>query len=889
MRDRISRRLSSAFLIMICIISSTWIPRAAQGAPVDQRRVLPTTVTPNHYRIDITPDADALTFKVSVQIDITVHQATRKIVLNDADIVIDQATLDDGTKVNSIDRDTDAQTATLALSHTLKPGAHTVSMTYHGTIYRQASGLFALDYETAQGKARALFTQFENSDARRFVPSWDEPGRKATFTLTATVPAGQMALSNMPIAATEVLPGNLKRVHFAATPRMSSYLLFFGVGDFERVNRDIEGVDVGVVVKRGDSAAAAFALDAAAHILPYYNDYFGTPFPLPKLDLIAAPGDSQFFGAMENWGAIFYFERDLLIDSRISTDLDKQGVYITVAHEMAHQWFGDLVTMAWWDDLWLNEGFASWMEYKVTDHFHPDWKIWMQGLHQSHRAMEIDSKDGTHPIITPIKDVLQASDAFDTITYSKGAAVIRMLESYVGETAFRDGVRRYMHDHAYGNTTTDDLWKEIDQGSSQPLTPIAHDFTLQAGVPEVTEVSSSCQADKTTLQVTQSHFAIDAGSTAARLWHVPVRTAHVGGPPSTDIVAGASRQTLRLAECGTTIINAGQTAYFRTRYSHDSMAAIAAHYAQLPPIDQLGVLDDTRALAYGGKEPMSALLDLTTHIPADADPLVASALVGVLLALDKLHDGLQTQTAFRAYAHRLLNPLFVRVGWDPRPGEEGNVALLRPRLIAALGAFQDTGVIDEARRRFDRYMIDKSDIDPGVRQAFLNVTAVHADQKTWDRLRGLAKDARTEVERQEYYEMLAVPESAELAQQALQLALSGEPPPTTGPNMLSAAAGRHPAMAFDFAVAHWETLSPFIEPASQPRFMPGILTDTSDLNLIAKLDAFAAGHIPPDARQDLRKTESNIRYLAKIREDQLPQVDEWIRKQGFRFGGDLGK
>jgi aminopeptidase N len=865
---------------MICTTSATCASRAAGGAPVEQRRVLPTEVSPTHYRIDITPDASALTFKGSVQIDITVHQRTRKIVLNDADIAIDQATLDDGTKVDSIDRDIDAQTATLALSRSLKPGAHTLSMTYHSTIYRQASGLFALDYETAQGKARALFTQFENSDARRFVPSWDEPGRKATFTLTATVPADQMALSNMPIAATEVLPGNLKRVHFAATPRMSSYLLFFGAGDFERVHRDIEGVDVGVVVKRGDSAAAAFALDAAAHILPYYNDYFGTPFPLPKLDLIGAPGDSQFFGAMENWGAIFYFERDLLIDSRISTERDKQAVYVTVAHEMAHQWFGDLVTMAWWDDLWLNEGFASWMENKVTDHFHPSWKVWMQGLRQSHQAMEEDSKDGTHPIITPINDVLQASGAFDSITYWKGAAVIRMLESYVGETAFRDGVRRYMHDHAYDNTTTDDLWKEIDQGSSQPLTQIAHDFTLQAGVPEVAEVSNVCQADKMALQVTQGHFAIDAESTAARLWHVPVRVQQIGGPPVTDIVWGTAPKSFRLADCGTTIINAGQTAYFRSRYSHEGLADIATHYTQLSPMDQLGVLDDTRALAYAGKEPMSALLDLASHIPADADPLVGSALVGLLRELDKLHDGLPTQTAFRAYARRLLKPLFARVGWDPQPGEEGNIALLRPRLIAALSGFQDTGIIEEARRRFGRYLIDKAGIDSGVRQILLSVTAVHADQHTWEQLRGLAKDARTEVERQEYYELLAAPESAELAQQALQLALSGEPPATTGPDMLSVAADRHPAMVFDFAVAHWETLSPLIEPASQPRFMPGLLTDTSDLNLIAKLDVFASGHIPSDARQDLHKTESNIRYLAKIRRERLLAVDQWIRDQG---------
>jgi aminopeptidase N len=328
-------------VLVITVPAASFAATAAAKPAISARVVLPAAVTPDRYRIDITPDAPALTFKGSVQIDLTVHQPVNRIVLNSADIVIDSAALSGAANAPAISYDERVQTATFALGHTIKPGAYTLSLVYHGKIFQQASGLFALDYQTANGTARALFTQFENSDARRFVPSWDEPGRKATFELTATVPASLMPLSNMPIASTDALPGDLKRVHFAPTPKMSSYLLFFGMGDFERVNRTVDGVDVGVVVKRGDTGSADYALEAAAHILPYYNSYFGTPYPLPKLDLIAGPGTSAFFGAMENWGAIFYFERDLLIDPRISTESDKQNVYIVVAHEMAHQWFGD--------------------------------------------------------------------------------------------------------------------------------------------------------------------------------------------------------------------------------------------------------------------------------------------------------------------------------------------------------------------------------------------------------------------------------------------------------------------------------------------------------------------------------------------------------------------
>ncbi len=845
-----------------------------------ERVRLPASVTPRTYRIEVTPDIQALTFSGTVQIDITVHQPTKNIVLNSADLVIDRAGVLGHGDVRTVLYDTQTQTATLVLDHELDGGPYTLSLAYRGKIYQQASGLFVLDYDTPRGKARALFTQFENSDARRFVPSWDEPGRKAVFELTATVPSNQLAFSNMPIGSTEVLGGGLKRVHFAATPKMSSYLLFFGMGDFERVHRDVGGVDVGVLVKRGDTANGAFALDAASHILPYYNRYFDTPYPLPKLDLIGAPGTSQFFAAMENWGAIFYFERDLLIDPRISTERDKQNVYIVVAHEMAHQWFGDLVTMAWWDDLWLNEGFASWMENKVTDHFHPEWKIWLQTLGAKQGAMQEDARDGTHPIITPILDVTQASSAFDMITYEKGAAVIRMLESYVGEDAFREGVRRYIHDFAYGNTVTDDLWREMDMGSRRPIMRIAHDFTLQAGVPMLSEAADECVQSKRRLRVSQGHFAIDADSTSARIWHVPALIAPLHGRSVATVVSGPAGQPVEVSGCGSVLLNAGQTGYFRAHYSDAGLATLVASYRELSPEDQLGVLNDRNALAYAGQERVAALLELTKRFPADAEPVVASALVQLLSGLDRIYDGLPAQTRFRSYAISVLQPIFDRVGWDRSPGEGDNVALLRSHLLAALGNLGDPPVLAEARKRFDRYAKDAATLDAGSRRTVLGIIAVHADAMTWNELHRMAQTATTELERRELYALLAVSESAVLVQRALDLALSGEPPATIAPEMISAASKRHPKLALDFAIAQWDHIAPRIEPSSRTGYVPSLLNDAADLNLIGELERFAAGHIPPDGRQELRKAEASVRYLAMIRNDRLPEIDRWIQTDG---------
>jgi aminopeptidase N len=847
---------------------------AAETAPSGERIVLPGNVTPEHYRIEIVPNAAALTFTGKVRIDISVHAPTSAIVLNSADIVIDRAALAGGPAVSAITYQKDPQTATFKLARELTPGRHTLQLAYHGKIFKQASGLFALDYQAGTTQARALFTQFENSDARRFVPCWDEPAQKATFELIATVPTAEMALSNMPVASTEN-HGGTKTVHFAATPKMSTYLLFFGLGDFERVHRRVGDVDIGVVAKRGDAAASAFALDAASQILPYYNDYFGTPFPLPKLDLIAAPGVSQFFGAMENWGAIFYFERDLLIDPRISTAEDTQNVYVVVAHEMAHQWFGDLVTMAWWDDIWLNEGFASWMENRVTQHFHPEWKIWLQEQARVQATMDQDERDGTHPIVTPIHDVFQASEAFDGITYVKGEAVIRMLEAYAGEDRFRDGVRAYMHDHAYGNTVSDDLWREIDRGSARPLTQIAHDFTLQAGVPMIDEKSLSCEGGRTHAQLAQSHFAIDPASTSATLWHVPVTT-RVGDDFQTAVIAGPDAQTVDRPGCGALILNAGQSGYFRSRYSPQDLSRLTELYGSLAPEDQLGLFYDTSALAFAGEESMASLLELIRQVPPDADPLVALDMVRTLESMDRLFNGLASQAVFRSYALAVLNPVFSRIGWTSKGQETENAAILRAALIEALSALGDPSVVAEGRRRFAEYLRDPSTTPADMRRAVLQIVALHADAQTWEELQTLAEQAKTELERRQLYGFLGDAEDPMLARRALDLALSGKPPATVTPAIISAVSYLHPDMAFDYATSHWDRLAPYIEPASRPEYIPRLLGNAHDPALIAKLDAFAAQHIPSSARRNVRKAASNIRYSADIRAKRLPEVVKWI-------------
>jgi len=843
------------------------------SAAAANRMILPDDVVPDAYRIAITPHAAETTFDGRVEIDVRVLRATDRIVLDSAELAIASARLDAGADAPRIALDADRQRATFTFAHAIAPGRHTLEIAYSGRINDQASGLFRLQYATPQGQATSLFTMFEDSDARRFVPSWDEPARRATFDLTVTVPAGLMAVGNMPIASTEPLPGDLKRVRFATTPRMSTYLLFFGLGDFERVHRDVAGVDVGVIVKRGDTAQAAYALDAAARILPYYNDWFGTPYPLPKLDMVAGAGGSVTFGAMENWGAIFYFEHDLLIDAKLATEEDRHRVFETVAHEVAHQWFGDLVTMAWWDDLWLNEGFASWMQVKAALELHPEWQGWPRESASKQHAMDIDALRGTHPVIMHIDDITQTEGAFDTITYSKGQQVVRTLEAYMGDDAFRDGVRRYIAAHAYGNTVTDDLWQSLDAHAARPVRAIARDLTLQPGVPLLVEHDARCVAGNTEVTLSQDQFTVGAPRIAR--WHAPVALAVLGGGSARAVITGPTPQRVTVPGCGPLVIDAGQSSYLRVRYADAGLATLTQRFADLDVGDQLGLMDDAQALAYAGQLPMGAWLQLLSQVPSRADPLVVGVLVHQLDDLDRLHDGLPSRPAFRAFARALLNPFLARVGWQAAAGEASQVATLRGDLIEALGTFDDPAVVAEAQRRFRRYLAEPGSLEGDLREAVLHVTAIQADAATWDTLRAMAQ-AATPQEQAELYPLLGMVRDPALARRALALAISGAPPVTIAGNLLRSIALARPAATLDFIATHWPQVQPLFDEGGAASIAARFFDTGADRAMLPTLDAFVAAHVPAATRGRIVKNAALIGYRATVRELRVPQADRWM-------------
>lgn len=872
--------LVSAFALAAAIVAG---PASAQpGAPLPPPRTdvptqLPRSVRPLHYTLRIAPDAAHMRFAGRATIEIAVLQATDTIVMNALNLDLRSVTLTgtSGTALHpsATRADEDAQTVTLRFAGPIAPGRYTLAIDYEGRIEQQAVGLFGLDYTDADGHAaRALFTQFEASDARRMFPGWDEPAYRTPYDLSVVAPAGQMAVGNMPAASQARQPDGTNLVTFRTTPPMSSYLLFLGLGDFDRITADAAGTEVGVVTRRGAGAQGRWALESQRQILPWYNQYFGTRYPLPKLDNIAGPGSSNFFGAMENWGAIFTFESVLLNDPAITNESRRQDIFSVDAHEMAHQWFGDLVTMAWWDDIWLNEGFASWMATKSTAAIHPEWEALLGRVDGREAAIGLDSLRTTHPVVQHITTPDQMSQAFDAITYEKGEAVIAMLEDYVGETAWRNGVRAYIRAHRYGNTVTDDLWRNVEAAAGRPITQIAHDFTLQPGVPMIEVAGAQCVGGRTRVTLRQAQFSRDDRQAVGR-WHVPVIAA-AGHAPARTLVQNRSGSAT-VPGCGALIVNYGQAGYYRTLYSAPLLARLTHDFARLRPIDQIGLLADNWSLGLAGYQNAALALDMADAAPGDANPRLITRVAGIFSQIDAMYENdARHRDMVRAYASAKLGPVLRRLGWSPRAGERPNDAILRDTLIGTLGGLGDPEVVREAMRRFAAN--DPSIVSGPMRQTLLGVVAYNADAATWDRLRAMARDERNPLVKGQLYGLLGGVRDEALARRALDLALSDEPGATYSSRLIGSVGGEHPDLAFDFALAHRERVEGLVDSSSRSRFVPGLGARSADPAMIDKLRDYAEHHMTAQSRAPADRAIAAIQDRLRVRRERLPDISRWL-------------
>ena len=759
--------------------------------PASEAFVLPGAVRPVKYAIKLQPDFERFTFSGEESVTIDITEPVTEIVLNAKDLQVETATLSmDGAIIaaKNISLDNSQETITMDFGQIILPCPATLRVTFTGELNDKLHGFYRSEYIGPDGQQRHLAaTQFEATDARRAFPCWDEPAHKARFEVTLVIPSDLMALSNTPVVDESDAGPGLKTLRFAETPVMSTYLLAFVVGDLTSVESQYAGAGrttkVAVWTTRGKEGQGQFALDTSVQLLSFFNEYFGIPYPLEKLDHIAIPDFAA--GAMENWGAITYRETALLVDPENSSAGTRQRVAEVVAHEMAHMWFGDLVTMQWWDDLWLNESFASWMGTKAVDWLFPEWQMWTQFVNMdTNRALSLDGLKNSHPIEQEVKNPAEVNQLFDAISYSKGASVIRMLEQFLGPESFQRGLQGYLAAHQYRNARTEDLWSALESASGEPVTSIMDSWTKQMGYP-VLQVETTGVPRVGELVISQQRFVydrlLDDSGTDPQVWRVPVRVTHGGGEPTALLMDGRQvRLPLKISDeaegpaASWFKVNTHQTGFFRVNYQPEDWDNLvpAIESLELPASDRLGIQNDAYSLSRAGMLPVTRFLALARAYGNETDASVWGDLSSNLRDVDVLLADETTREVYQSFAQSIFRPAVKRAGWEAKPGEGHLDALLRSTVLSQAGSYGDIEVLDHARERFVRYIEDPAAVPPDLRGVVLSLTGQTGDRATYDQLWKMEKETSLQEEKIRLLISLTRFPDLELLRETLERSLS---------------------------------------------------------------------------------------------------------------------
>ena len=704
--------------------------------PISYR--LPANVRPTKYKITIIPDLQAFTFKGEEAISIEVLEPTSYICLNAAEITIDYANIIIGNepplKPNNIDHDHDNERIVFQFPKTLPVGNFTLNLGFHGILNDQLRGFYRVTYPDVSGKPSLLLcTQFEPTDARRAFPCWDEPAIKATFEIILIIPTHLTALANTSVAREQVNDDGTSTICFKKTPPMSTYYLAFIVGDLASIEQvSSDGTLVRIWATHGKESQGQFALTTSVKLLDYFNAYFGMPYPLDKLDHIAIPDFAA--GAMENWGAITYREAALLFDENSSSATTKQRIAEIIAHEMAHMWFGDLVTMEWWDDLWLNDSFASWMGNKAIDALFPEWDMWTQFLLEDTNAgLVLDGLANSHSIEMPVHNPSEIGELFDAISYSKGAAILRMLEVFLGEATFRSGVQAYLSSHQYGNARTEDLWNGLTLASEKPVSKIMNTWIKQPGFP-VLEIGKGKKANVITIDQKRFLYSHIVGDELSGKWEIPLSVDEAGS--SKSLLINNTKTPITITSPLELKINTGHVGFFRTNYFAEQWETLKVRIANktLSVNDRLGIQNDAFALTKGGYLSPEIYLSLTESYKHESHVSVWESIAINLKWIEKLIYKTKYFGVFESFCQNLFIETGTSTGWDRSQGEGHLDSLLRSVLLARLAAYGHRETLNEGLIRYSQFLTDPSSLHPDLKDIVFGIATKQGSQATFDQM-----------------------------------------------------------------------------------------------------------------------------------------------------------
>ncbi len=860
--------------------------------PKSNAVALPADVRPIKYRLTLEPNLDDFTFRGRVSVDVEILEATSRIALNSCEILVQSCslTLADGGVLAPRDTafDEKEEKVTFEFDSRLPTGTAQLDIEFTGELNDRLRGFYRSLYTDVNGDERRMATtQFEPTDARRAFPCWDEPSLKATFEVTLRIPTQFVAVSNMPIASETEEGAGIKTVCFEESPVMSTYLLAFIVGDLKAVERRAEsGTLIRVWATSGKEEQGRYALDTSVRLLDYFNNYFGIPFPLPKLDHLAIPDFAA--GAMENWGAITYRETALLVDPENSSTLTKQIVAAIISHEMAHMWFGDLVTMAWWNDLWLNESFASWMGDKAVDSLFPEWEMWTQFLTaDTNTALSLDGLKSSHPIEQEVNNPAEIGELFDAISYSKGGSILRMLETFLGAEAFQRGLHQYLTTHKYANARTEDLWNALGDASGQPVATIMDSWVKQTGYPAL-DVRIDRQADGIEVGFSQKRFVyediVGGQEDDPTLWQVPfsVRTARDSEPVS--VLIAEAEAGIRLTPASTeewVKVNPSQTGFYRVKYPGDELARLTTpiRERELPAMDRLGIQNDAYALARAGHVPATDFLRIAEAYRHETDASVCSDLASNLGGIDRLLWDAPYYARFQEFARAIFQPIGARVGWDVQPDEGPLDALLRGTALAQLGGYDDDATLREASRRFGWYVDDPSRVRPDIRSIVFSLAAKQGDGSTYETIWDLERKAASQEEQVRLLVALTQFGQPGLVRDALEKSLSDEVRAQDTITMVVRAAlsrsGRD--LTWEFVKDNWAEFDRrYGDGGFQIMRLVSITSGFTTRERLEDVERFFRDHPTPSADMSIRQSLERVRLNVAWLERNGGELEAWF-------------
>ena len=848
---------------------------------------LPEVAVPENYKLSFTPDLEKATFEGDETISIRVLKPTTEITLNAVNIDFHEVTItgEGGTQHAKVTPEKDKEMVVLTVAKQLPVGAVTVHITYSGILNDEMRGFYL--GKDDQGRKYAA-TQFESTDARRAFPSFDEPGYKATFDITTVADKGQVAISNSKVSSDTPGPGDRHTVRFATTPKMSSYLAALVVGNFEYIEGEADGIPIRVYSTPGKKEMGKFALDTAEHVLSYYDKYFNIKYPYGKLDLIGIPDFSA--GAMENTGCITFREVILLIDEKQgSVDL-KKTIASVIAHEMAHQWFGDLVTMKWWDDIWLNEGFATWMSSKPIEAWKPEWNFKLDDVSNTGGTLNTDSLANTRPIHQAADTPAQIQELFDGIAYGKTASVLRMLESYLGEQTFRAGVNAYLQKHQYANAIAHDFWDAQAKTSKKPVDQIMPTYVKQAGVP-IINVKTQCSGDSTTVTLDQRRYYYNREKFRApsdELWQVPLCLKSSTGAQKCELLT-KKEETFTLPGCSTWVLaNAGATGYYRAGYQQDAVRVLANDSeSKLSPAERIALQADIWASIRVGHEPVGDYLAFAQGLANDRDRAVMDDVLGRLDFIGRYLVTENDRESFRTWLRGYLTPMLKDVGWESKPGESDEQRTLRSRLLNALGYdARDPEVLAQARKVADKALDDPSSVDRQIASGAMGLAALNGGEDFYNRLMTALKNPKSP---EEYYmDLYTLPQfnDPKLLQRTLDYAISPDVRSQDALGVLTSVMQNPEGekLAWDFVLAHWDAVQKVGGPFATAQVV-GATSSFCDAHMRDQVVEFYAAHKIAAAERTYRQSIERINNCVDLKSQQEPQLASWLGEHGSAVGG----